>query len=69
MLPDFPDTKSQNRLFTAEEKAVAVTRMARDAVSEEEHEQSVMHGLRLAVTDIKVWAFVGALNLHISESI
>ncbi|KAG4254417.1 hypothetical protein FPRO04_07796 [Fusarium proliferatum] len=57
MLPDFPDTKSQNRLFTAEEKAVAVTRMARDAVSEEEHDQSVMHGLRLAVTDIKVWAF------------
>ncbi|CZR48313.1 uncharacterized protein FPRO_12923 [Fusarium proliferatum ET1] len=57
MLPDFPDTKSQNRLFTAEEKAVAVTRMARDAVSEKEHDQSVMHGLRLAVTDIKVWAF------------
>ncbi|KLP12325.1 allantoate permease [Fusarium fujikuroi] len=57
MLPDFPATKSQSWLFTAEEKEVAVTRMARDAVSEEEHDQSVMHGLRLAVTDIKVWAF------------
>ncbi|KAL7764686.1 hypothetical protein ACKLNR_005831 [Fusarium oxysporum f. sp. zingiberi] len=57
MLPDFPATKSQGWLFTAEEKEVAVTRMARDAVSEEEHDQSVLHGLKLAVTDIKVWAF------------
>ncbi|KAF5569938.1 allantoate permease [Fusarium phyllophilum] len=57
MLPDFPATKSQNWLFTAEEKEMAVTRMARDAVSEEEHDQSVLHGLKLAVTDVKVWAF------------
>ncbi|QKD59400.2 major facilitator superfamily domain-containing protein [Fusarium oxysporum Fo47] len=57
MLPDFPATKSQDWLFTAEEKEVAVTRMVRDAVSEEEHDQSVLHGLKLAVTDIKVWAF------------
>ncbi|KAG9497113.1 hypothetical protein J7337_011905 [Fusarium musae] len=57
MLPDFPATKSQNWLFTAEEKEETVTRMARDAVSEEEHGQSVLHGLRLAVTDVKVWAF------------
>ncbi|RKK58323.1 hypothetical protein BFJ71_g2410 [Fusarium oxysporum] len=57
MLPDFPATKSQDWLFTAEEKEVAVTQMARDAVSEEEHDQSVLHGLKLAVADIKVWAF------------
>ncbi|KAH7158984.1 major facilitator superfamily domain-containing protein [Fusarium sp. MPI-SDFR-AT-0072] len=57
MLPDFPATKSQDWLFTAEEKEVAVNRMVRDAVSEEEHDQSVLHGLKLAVTDIKVWAF------------
>ncbi|KAF5548316.1 allantoate permease [Fusarium napiforme] len=35
---------------------VAVTRMARDAVSEEEHDQSLLLGLRLAVTDVRVWA-------------
>ncbi|KAJ0144319.1 Uncharacterized protein HZ326_12934 [Fusarium oxysporum f. sp. albedinis] len=69
MLPDFPATKSQDWLFTAEEKEVAVTRMVRDAVSEEEHDQSVLHGLKLAVTDIKVWAFVSALNPHASENI
>lgn len=69
MLPDFPATKSQDWLFTAEEKEVAVTQMARDAVSEEEHDQSVLHGLKLAVADIKVWAFVSALNPHASENI
>jgi MFS family permease len=59
LLPDFPATKSQMWLFTPEEKEVAVIRMARDAVSDQESDESIMYGLKLAVTDIKVWVFVG----------
>lgn len=68
MLADFPLRRIRIG-FSPRRKEVAVTRMARDAVSEEEHDQSVLHGLKLAVTDVKVWAFVSALNPHASENI
>ncbi|KAJ4267261.1 hypothetical protein NW762_003365 [Fusarium torreyae] len=66
LLPDFPATKSQMWLFTPEEKEIAVTRMALDAVSDQESDESIMHGLKLAVTDIKVWVF--ALMLCSNQS-
>ena len=57
-LPDFPATQSQTWLFTAEERQVAIVRMARDATSDQEDNQSLRHGLKLAVTDYKVLIFV-----------
>lgn len=60
LLPDFADstTGSTKWLFNDEERRVAAARIARDAVSDQESNHGVMHGLKLAVKDIKVWIFV-----------
>ncbi|CAG9998293.1 unnamed protein product [Clonostachys byssicola] len=57
LLPNFPSTTKAGWLFTAEEIEVAQTRMAREAISNQDDNHSVLHGLKLAVTDIKVWIF------------
>ncbi|CAG8920220.1 unnamed protein product [Penicillium salamii] len=59
LLPDLPAslTGSGKWLFTAEERRIAIDRMARDAVSNEEDDKSIRHGLWLAVTDVKLWVF------------
>lgn len=65
LLPDLPkdDSGSGKWLFTAEERQIAIGRMARDAVSNQEDEKSVMQGLKLAVIDIKLWIFVSINDL------
>lgn len=69
VLPDFPASKTKDWLLSPEEKEVAITRMMRDAVSNQEDNKSLWHGLKLAVTDIRVWIFVstsveGFVYLH-----
>ncbi|KAL4876361.1 major facilitator superfamily domain-containing protein [Aspergillus karnatakaensis] len=68
LLPDLPgqNTGSARWLFTPEEQQLAVDRMRRDAVSAQEDNTSVRHGLKLAVLDIKVWGF--ALIMCCSQS-
>lgn len=63
LLPDLPTalTGSGKWLFTEEERQIAIDRMARDAVSNEEDDKSLRHGLWLAVTDVKLWVFVSFL--------
>lgn len=63
LLPDLPTslTGSGKWLFTAEERRITIDRMARDAVSNEEDDKSIRHGLWLAVTDVKLWVFVSNL--------
>ncbi|KAL2816545.1 major facilitator superfamily domain-containing protein [Aspergillus granulosus] len=59
LLPDLPasTTGSTRWLFNEEERKVAIERMRRDAVSDQEDNTSLWHGLKLAVLDIKVWIF------------
>lgn len=60
MLPDFPTSKSGSAtwLLTQEERELAVDRIARDQVSDQESDHSLLYGLKLAVTDYRVWVFV-----------
>lgn len=60
ILPDFPEanTGSGRWLFTEEEKKLAVDRIRRDRVSAPEANESVTHGLKLAVKDYRTWVFV-----------
>jgi hypothetical protein len=64
-LPDFPGnaTGSAKWLFTEEERRVSALRIKLDSVSTEEANSSVLYGLKLAVTDYKVWMFVGLPDL------
>lgn len=63
MLPDFPhsSTGSSKWLLTEDERAVAVLRMKRDRVSDEEINHSVCYGLKLAVADYRTWIFVSGV--------
>lgn len=63
VLPDFPhsSTGSSRWLLTEDERAVAVLRMKRDRVSEEESNHSVWYGLKLAVADYRTWIFVSGV--------
>lgn len=65
LLPDLPSssTGSGKWLFTEEERKVAVERMVIDAVSVQEDDRSIRHGLKLAASDIKVWIFVSITSL------
>lgn len=60
LLPDFPGSKTGGGkwLFTEEEQKLAVDRIHRDRVSIAEADESIMHGLKLAVTDYRTWVFV-----------
>jgi hypothetical protein len=60
ILPDFPasTTGSAQWFFTQEERELAVTRIALDRVSQPKVDESVMHGLKLAVKDYRTWVFV-----------
>lgn len=60
LLPDFVESESGSArwLLTEYERHVAVERMRRDAVSDEDGDHSLLHGLKLAVLDPKVWLFV-----------
>lgn len=60
VLPDFAESKtgSTRWLFNDDERRVCLSRLARDAVSNQEDNHSVLHGLKLAVTDVKVLIFV-----------
>lgn len=63
VLPDFPhsSTGSSRWLLTEDERAVAVLRMKRDRVSEEESNHTVWYGLKLAVADYRTWIFVSGV--------
>ena len=60
ILPDFPDSKTGSAmwLLTEEERQVAVDRIARDQVSNQDSNRSVWYGLKLSVVDWRVWMFV-----------
>lgn len=60
LLPDFPVsvTGSASWLFTAEERQVAIERIERDRVSDQESDHSIWYGLKLAGKDFRVWVFV-----------
>lgn len=60
LLPDFPgsNTGGGKWLFTEEEQKLAMDRIQRDRVSVSEADESIMHGLKLAVTDYRTWIFV-----------
>ena len=60
LLPDFLESKSGSTqwLFNEDERQVSIDRIMRDAVSNQEKNHSIAHGLKLAVTDMKVFLFV-----------
>lgn len=60
VLPDFPESEggSAKWLFTPEERVVAIERMLRDRVAGTEDGKSVWYGLKLAITDYRMWIFV-----------
>lgn len=60
VLPDYPmsTTGSGKWLFTPEERQIAMTRIEKERVSNQESDHSVWYGLKLAVTDFRVWTFV-----------
>lgn len=66
LLPDLPGQNSGSArwLFSEEEQRLAVDRMARDAVSNQEDNASLRHGLKLAVMDIRMWIFVSPYLVH-----
>ncbi|KAH7126632.1 major facilitator superfamily domain-containing protein [Dendryphion nanum] len=59
LLPDFPGSKSGSGswLFTEAERKLAVDRIMRDRVSAPEADESIMNGLKLAVSDYRTWVF------------
>ncbi|KAJ4299219.1 hypothetical protein N0V90_004463 [Kalmusia sp. IMI 367209] len=59
VLPDFPESKtgSGQWLFTEEERKFSVERIVRDRVSLPSEDESMMHGLKLAVKDYRTWVF------------
>ncbi|KAH7380706.1 major facilitator superfamily domain-containing protein [Pyrenochaeta sp. MPI-SDFR-AT-0127] len=59
ILPDFPGsaTGSARWLLSEEERRVSSLRMSLDSVSSQETNHSVWYGLKLAVSDYKVWIF------------
>jgi MFS family permease len=63
---DFPESKTGagTWLFTAEERTFAVDRMLRDRVSAPSTEESMRHGLKLAVTDYRTWVFVSLVPAY-----
>lgn len=67
MLPDFPesDTGSTKWLLSNEERELAVERILRDQVSNQESDHSVFYGLKLTVKDYRVWVFVGNPTRHL----
>lgn len=71
ILPDFPgsNTGGGKWLFTEEEKKLAVDRILKDRVSAPEADESIMHGLKLAVTDYRTWVFVRQFVLTINKGI
>ncbi|KAI8650837.1 MFS domain-containing protein [Fusarium keratoplasticum] len=59
ILPDFPSSKSGSAtwLLSDDERQLAVERIARDQVSNQESNRSIWHGLRTAAMDFRVWVF------------
>lgn len=71
ILPDFPgsNTGSARWLLTEEERRISKVRMSLDSVSTTETNHSVWYGLRLAVSDYKVWIFVSDDCLTAEDSL
>ncbi|KAF9880197.1 major facilitator superfamily transporter [Colletotrichum karsti] len=59
LIPDYPESNSglAKWLLTKEEREVAVERIARDQVSNQESNDSIWYGLKAAVMDYRVWVF------------
>lgn len=66
LLPDFPgsSTGSARWLFSEEERQFAKDRIQRDQVSNQEGNHSIWYGLKLAVKDFRVWAFVSTARFY-----
>lgn len=56
ILPDYPST---TRWLSAQEKAIAVERLREVSGSNDEERGSLLSGVRMAVTDYKVWMLAG----------
>jgi len=65
ILPDFPETTSW---LSAEEKALAAYRLEEDACEADVHQKSVFRGLKLAVSDLRVWVLVVILSAIVSAA-
>ena len=62
MLPDFPRT---TKWLTQEEKQLAIWRLEEDIGEDDwvgSHQQTLLHGLKLAVQDMKMWILVRSLH-------
>ncbi|KAH8894628.1 MFS general substrate transporter [Thozetella sp. PMI_491] len=59
ILPDFPasNTGAATWLLSEEERQLAIDRIACDQVSNQESNNSVWYGLKLAALDFRVWVF------------
>lgn len=59
-IPDFPGSTTGAGVYWLSEdlRKFAAARIAADRVSEPEASHSVWYGLRLALTDVKIWGFV-----------
>lgn len=60
VLPDFPSTRTcgEKWLLTEDEQKLVIDRTQRDRVSAPEVNESLMHSLKLAVTDYRTWILV-----------
>ncbi|KAM0712019.1 hypothetical protein Q7P37_011113 [Cladosporium fusiforme] len=72
LLPDYPHSRTGSAMWTMSEdmRKIAETRILADKVtiaSETAEKTGVWHGLKLAVTDYKLWIFV-MLNISISAA-
>lgn len=61
-IPDYPNSNTGAATYwlTEDQRKVAVAVMAADRVSEPSAKESVLHGLRLVLTDFKTWIFVSS---------
>lgn len=66
LLPDFveSETGSTKWLLNETERRVSIDRMKRDAISNQDINHSLIHGLKLAAMDPKTWLFVSDLWLN-----
>lgn len=66
LIPDFPgqETGVAKWLLTEKERKVAIERIAMDRVDQPDSEATVWVGLKLAVTDVKLWIFVSSYIDH-----
>lgn len=69
LLPDYPASKTGSAMWSMSEdmRRIAAARILADRVSLPPANTSIWHGLRLAITDYKLWILVG-VNISMSAA-